>query len=164
MSTPRDPEAAQLVRSLGLARHPEGGFYRETYRSPLVVGTPRGPRAAVTAIHFLLPAGTRSVFHRVLAEEVWMHAGGDALDLHVIAPDGRHDRFRLGRDVPSQQTHAVVPAGCWQAAKPAGPRYALVTCVVAPGFEFRDFELARRGTLARAFPLLPEEVLELAAP
>jgi predicted cupin superfamily sugar epimerase len=157
-------DAASLVRALQLVPHPEGGFYRETYRSPLRVGTSRGERAAVTVIHFLLPAGTVSVFHRVLAEEIWAHAGGDGLELHMLSPAGRYELVRLGRDGESEQTHAVVPAGYWQAARPMGLRYVLSTCVVAPGFEFSDFELARRSDLAGAFPTLPEEVLALAAP
>jgi predicted cupin superfamily sugar epimerase len=81
-----------------------------------------------------------------------------------VAPDGRHELVLLGREVDSERTHAVVPAGHWQAARPAGERYALATCVVAPGFEFEDFEIARRTDLARSFPALPEAVLALAAP
>ena len=164
MDGPLDRQAARLVSALRLEPHPEGGFFRETYRSPLKVGTSRGERAAVTAIHFLLPAGAVSAFHRVLADEIWSHAGGDAIELHVVSPDGRYEFARLGPDVDSEKTHAVVPAGCWQAARQVGARYALATCVVAPGFEFGDFELARRADLARAFPSLPEAVLALAAP
>jgi predicted cupin superfamily sugar epimerase len=159
-----DPTVAELVRALALAPHPEGGFYRETYRSPLRLSTPRGERAALTAIHFLLPAGALSLFHRVAAEEVWAHAGGGELELHLVSPAGRHEVVLLGGAAGTARTHAVVPAGHWQAARPSGGRYVLTTCVVAPGFEFADFELATRGELARLFPALPEAVLALAAP
>jgi predicted cupin superfamily sugar epimerase len=154
-----DPEVARLVRALRLTPHPEGGFYRETFRSPARVPTPRGERSAMTAIYFLLPAGTVSTLHRVHSDELWVHADGDAVELHVVSPRGRHEVVGL-----RPAGHAVVPAGHWQAARPAGRRYALVTCVVAPGFDFEDFELARREELARSFPALPDEVLALAAP
>lgn len=156
-------DAARIVTELRLAPHPEGGYYRETYRSPVRIVTPRGERAALTTIHFLLPSGAVSAFHRVQADEVWVHTGGDALELHTISADGCHHVSVLGDVESGLVTHAVVPAAEWQAARPLG-RYALATCTVAPGFEFADFELARRAELARAFPALPEAVLSLSLP
>jgi hypothetical protein len=144
-----------LVRCLGLAPHPEGGFYRETFRAPLVVeGLPHGaPRAASTAIYFLLPAGAFSAFHRVRSDEVWHHYDGDPVALHVLAESGVCSVVRLGRDLASGEApQAVVPAGAWQAAEPVGGRYALCGCTVAPGFDFADFELAERAALAARFP------------
>src|SRR5512141_2029259 len=114
---PLDPETAHLVAALQLTPHPEGGFYRETYRSSGRVSTPRGDRAAMTAIRFLLPAGAISSFHRVLSDELWAHAGGDSLELHVIAPDGHHEVVAVGSGTDGGATHAVVPAGHWQAAR-----------------------------------------------
>ena len=150
-----DPEAQQLIVALGLIAHPEGGFYRETFRSEVRLATTRGERAASTTIHFLLPAGTTSAFHRVTSDEVWCHAAGDALELHVVSPEGDHTALRLGPDISrGDLAHAVVPAGHWQAARPLGGKYALATCVVAPGFEFEDFVLASRGELEAAFPHL----------
>ena len=158
-----DADAARVVAELRLAPHPEGGYYRETYRSPLRLATTRGDRAAVTTIHFLLPSGAFSAFHRVQSDEVWVHTAGDALELHTLCADGGHDVRVLGGAGSMASMHAVVPATRWQAARPLG-RYALATCVVAPGFEFADLELARRSDIARAFPGLPDAVLSLALP
>jgi predicted cupin superfamily sugar epimerase len=150
-----DPEAQRLILALGLTAHPEGGFYRETFRSQVRLATARGERIALTTIHFLLPAGTSSAFHRVTSDEVWCHAAGDALELHIVSPGGEHTALRLGPDISGGDlVHAVVPAGHWQAARPLGRKYALATCVVAPGFEFEDFVLASRGELEAAFPHL----------
>lgn len=141
-----------LVRRLGLAPHPEGGFYRETFRSPVVVQTPRGPRAASTAIWFLLPGGAFSAWHRVASEEVWHHYDGDPVTLHTLSPEGDYRAEVLGHDVDAGQApQRVVPAGTWQAASCEGA-FALCGCTVAPGFEFSDFELADRASLAGAFP------------
>ncbi len=138
-----DPEARALVDALGLAPHPEGGFYRETFRAPAPVATPRGPRAASTAIYYLLPAGAASARHRVASDEAWHHYRGDPLELTVEHPGGRTERLVLGPDVlAGQRPQAVVPAGAWQAARPLGTRYALCGCTVAPGFDFADFELS----------------------
>ena len=152
------PEARSLVERLALAPHPEGGFYRETWRSPLRVSTPRGDRAAMTIIHYLLPADSFSAFHRVHADEVWQHAGGDPLELHLVDPGGAHEVHRLG---PGALPHAVVPAGWWQGARVLGKRFALAGCTVAPGFEFADFELARPEDLLALRPELPAQVLAL---
>ncbi len=147
--------AQALVESLRLLPHPEGGFYRETYRSPVRVQTPRGERSALTLIHFLLPAGGFSGFHRVRSDEAWHHVGGDPVELHLLEPDGAHRLVRLDAALQDgAQDHAVVPAGAWQAARPAGHQagYALVSCAVAPGFEFEDFEMAGREALLALRP------------
>lgn len=148
------PEAAALIARLSLAPHPEGGFYRETWRSPARMATPRGERSALTVIEFLLPSGTFSAFHRVQADETWHHAAGDVIELHILGPAGRYEVVRVGpADLPGLRSHAVVPAGLWQAARPLGTRFALATCAVAPGFEFEDFELARPGALLALRPI-----------
>jgi predicted cupin superfamily sugar epimerase len=147
-------DALALVNALGLAPHPEGGFYRETWRSPLVLNElGRGTRAASTAIYFLLPAGTFSAFHRVASDEAWHHYDGDPLDLHVLDPNGAHSVRVLGRDFARGETpQHVVAAGAWQAAVPRGERYALVGCTVSPGFDFADFEMPPRAELVARFP------------
>jgi predicted cupin superfamily sugar epimerase len=136
---------ADLIRTLQLAPHPEGGHYREIWRSPEVV-TPadaRGTRAALTSIYFLLPAGARSRWHRVRSDEIWHHYEGAPLELLLVTPDEFHlERRRLGPlgVDQAQAPVACVPAGFWQAARSLGD-YTLVGCTVAPGFEFSDFEL-----------------------
>ncbi|MBX3211885.1 MAG: cupin domain-containing protein [Labilithrix sp.] len=148
------PEAARLVALLGLAPHPEGGWFRETWRSPLALGSlPHGaPRSASTAIYFLLPAGTFSALHRVASDEAWHHYDGDPVELHVL--EGRvHQTFVLGRDLAAgQRPQHVVPAGAWQAAVPLGERWALCGCTVAPGFDFADFEMPSREEMLRLLP------------
>lgn len=134
--------AAELIAALGLTPHPEGGWYRETHRS----GPGADGRSAVTAIHFLLEEGQASHWHRVDADEIWCWHGGAALELLVAAGDAGPVRtVRLGGDVlAGEAVHFVVPAGQWQAAR-AEAGWALVSCVVAPGFEFAGFDLAPAG-------------------
>jgi predicted cupin superfamily sugar epimerase len=134
-------QADRIIAELGLAPHPEGGWYRETWKGPEVAG-----RAVGTAIYFLLKAEERSHWHRVDAGEVWLWHGGSALDLlmaeNEVAPLMTH---RLGPDVlAGERPQAVVPAGWWQAAE-ARNGWALVSCCVAPGFRFEGFELAAPG-------------------
>jgi predicted cupin superfamily sugar epimerase len=144
-----------MVRLLGLQPHPEGGFYRETFRATARVGTgdDRGERAASTAIYFLLQTGTFSALHRVRSDETWHHYDGDAVDLHTIDAEGAHAVARLGRDWNAgERPQIVVPAGVWQAAVPAGRAWSLCGCTVAPGFDFADFEMPSRGELVARFP------------
>jgi predicted cupin superfamily sugar epimerase len=148
------PDARRIIEALALAPHPEGGFYRETFRSPVVVATPFGPRAASTAIYFLLPAGTFSTFHRVRSDEAWHHYDGDPVELHTIDPRGAHAVTLLGATSSGHRPQHVVPANAWQAAAPVGARYALCGCTVAPGFDFADFEMAERDALVARFPAL----------
>ena len=126
-----------LIRTLGLRPHPEGGHYAETLRVP----APDGGRALVTAIHFLLLAGERSRWHRVDATEIWLFHAGDPLLLEVEGQDA----IELGAALAAgQRVQATVPAGAWQQARSLGA-WTLVSCVVVPGFEFSGFELAPEG-------------------
>lgn len=137
-------DAEAVVRRLGLLPHPEGGFYRETFRSALTLDLPDGRRrAASTAIHYLLPAGAWSAWHRVASDEVWHHYGGGSLHLHLLGTGS----LLLHPDDPQ----AVVPAGVWQAAEPV-EEAVLCGCTVAPGFDFADFELGRAEELVAAYP------------
>jgi predicted cupin superfamily sugar epimerase len=137
-------DADEVVRRLGLVPHPEGGFYRETFRSALLVQLPDGRvRSASTAIHYLLPAGGRSTWHRVASDEVWHRYAGGVLRLYVLGVG----EFRLDEDHPQ----AVVPAGAWQAAEPAGEP-VFCGCTLSPGFDFADFELGDPEALARTYP------------
>jgi uncharacterized protein len=145
---PLSDTVIQLIDNLQLQPHPEGGFYRETWRSDLCI--PRsilpagysGDRTAGTAILFLIPTGYCSRWHRVRSAELWFHQAGDPLEL-VIAETlhGASQVTYLGRDSCWQ---AVVPPNHWQQAQPIAGSvgYALVACVVVPGFDFADFEMS----------------------
>jgi len=136
--------AAALILELELQAHPEGGYYREVYRSIATVepADDRGTRSALTTIYFLLPAGSVSRWHRVLSDEVWHFYEGASLELWVASPDGGAiRRLGLGPLSPEQRPVQVVPAGYWQAARSTGD-YTLVGCTVGPGFDYHDFDLA----------------------
>lgn len=189
------PTAAEIVARLGLERHPEGGWFRETYRSDEAVATARGTRAVATAILFLVTPASPSRFHRLASDELWVFHGGLPLELITLDADGPANVRLLGdatsaRDVVPQ---ALVPAGAWQAAWVAGTheagraarieggagarggadrtgppgaigeerRWSLVSCLVAPGFAYEDFELARREDLLRQCPAEAELILAL---
>jgi predicted cupin superfamily sugar epimerase len=164
------PDARAVIETLGLVPHPEGGFYRETFRSPEVVRGaswlgPAGERSASTAIYFLLPGGVFSAFHRVMADEVWHHYDGDTVELHTIDGAGRHDLVCLGRDTGAgERPQHVVPGGVWQAAVARGDRYALCGCTVAPGFDFADFTMPSRTELTARFPAHAALIAELTRP
>jgi uncharacterized protein len=130
--------ADDIIARLGLQPHPEGGWYRETWRGPEVAG-----RASGTAILFLLQAGERSHWHRVDADEIWLwHAGAPLVLKMGLAAAQDH---RLGPDVlGGDRPHIVVPKGWWQAAESTG-EWTLVSCTVSPGFRFEGFELAPLG-------------------
>jgi len=133
-----DMEAREIIRLLGMEKHPEGGWYVETFRDAL---NGEG-RAHATAIYFLLAADEVSAWHRVDASEIWLWHAGAPLAL-TVSPDGvEASSVRLGPDLRAgQRPQAVIPAGAWQTAESLGA-WTLVSCVVAPGFEFSGFELA----------------------
>lgn len=130
--------AEAIIEKLELQRHPEGGWYRETWKGPEV-----GGRASGTAILFLLQAGERSHWHRVDADEIWLwHAGAP---LMLSMGELSASEVRLGPDVlGGEVVQAVVPSGWWQAARSTGA-WTLVSCTVSPGFRFEGFELAPEG-------------------
>jgi len=134
----QDIDPAEIIRALGLAAHPEGGHYVETYRTAHEAGA----RAHGTAIYFLLRQGERSHWHRVDADEIWHHYAGAALELSTAGPDDGPSTTVLGKNLKAgQRPQHVVPAGHWQAARSLGS-WTLVGCTVAPAFEFAGFELA----------------------
>ena len=136
--------AAHLIDALDLEPHPEGGHYREVYRSSDRVTTAsRGDRPAVTTIYFLLASGEYSSWHVVQSDEIWHYYEGDPLELLTLDPATLEvTRVTLGPFDTGQQPVCVVPAGHWQAARQTGA-YTLVGCSVGPGFEFADFRLMR---------------------
>lgn len=132
--------AEEVVRRLRLSAHPEGGFFRETFRD----GATNEGRARSTAIYFLLPAGVVSAWHKVDAVEVWHHYAGAPLTLSLSNGVGKQD-ITLGPNIENgQQPQAVVPEGVWQQAESLG-NWTLVGCTVAPGFDFEGFEMAPEG-------------------
>lgn len=146
-------EARRIIDLLQLQPHPEGGFYRETFRSATSLDLERGSRSASTCIYFLLPAGTFSALHRVSSDEGWHHYAGDPLRIDELDEAGLHRSVRLGDDVLAGDVpQHVVLAGVWQAATPLGQRYSLVGCTVAPGFDFADFEMPSRADLLARYP------------
>ena len=152
--------ADALVSALALQPHPEGGHFREVYRSTLsvAIADARGPRTALTAIHFLLRAGEHSRWHRVGSDEVWHHSAGGPMELVLLTPDlARTEIVRVGRLDDGDTPFHVVPAHWWQAARPVGP-YSLCSCMVGPGFDFADFRFMDRpddqSRVRAAFPEL----------
>jgi hypothetical protein len=153
-------DARYWIEKLGLEAHPEGGYFRQSYKAGLVVpksGLPdgfAGARAASTAIYFLLEGKNFSAFHRLRSDEVWHFYAGDPLVVHGIEPDGKYFSILLGRDLEAGEVlQAVVPAGCWFASHVADWKsLAVVGCTVAPGFDFEDFEMGRREELGARYP------------
>lgn len=135
--------AAELIETLGLTPHPEGGFFREIFRSRRMVRTDdgRSERWAATTIYYLLAEGDFSRLHRVASDELWHFYEGAPLELHMMNQQAtEHRALQLGPVGSESSPVLVVPAGAWQAARPLGA-YTLVGCTVAPGFEFSDFRL-----------------------
>lgn len=149
-----------IARKLMLQPHPEGGYFAETYRSEIeipgsLIGA-HGPRNVCTGIHFLIPAGEFSAFHRIKSDEMWHFYSGDPLLVHQLLPDGTYHCHELGSDWNRHRFQAVVPAGAWFASEPdpkhSKAGYSLVGCTVSPGFDFQDFELASADALVEIFP------------
>ena len=150
----------QLIGHYQLQPHPEGGWYKETYKSseqipatalPVRFG---GGRSFSTAIYFLLDQGNFSAFHKIKSDECWHFYSGDILEVFVITPDGNLQITRLGSDISNGELFQfMVPANCWFASRPAAKSsYCFVGCTVAPGFDFADFELAAAKELAALYP------------
>jgi uncharacterized protein len=133
-------EADRIASRLGLAPHPEGGFYRETFRDAAASG-----RAASTAIYYLLRRGEISRWHRIDAAEIWHWYAGSPLLLRLSVDGRASEVLRLGNAIlADEEPQRLVPGGCWQSARSLGA-WSLVGCTVAPGFEFARFELAPEG-------------------
>ena len=134
-----------IAEELDLAPHPEGGWYRETYRSAVSISPAGygGPRASATAIYFLLCPGEQSRWHVVRSDELWFWHSGGALALRFggtgEAPD---EANQVTHTLDASRPQLLVPAGVWQAAAPVGGAAVLVSCVVSPGFDFADFRMA----------------------
>lgn len=145
------PRARQLIEQLQLQPHPEGGWYREVFRSQsqVIPQDGRPARSALTSIYFLLEAAQHSRWHRVLSDEVWVHLEGAPLDLWTWdAADGQLHSVALGPVSAATAPQHVISAGLWQAARPqadAAAAYTLTACMVGPGFDFSDFRMMEPG-------------------
>ncbi len=152
--------APELVNKFNLLPHPEGGWYRETYRSNETIAQQHlperfnGSKVFSTAIYFLLDAGNFSAFHRIKSDECWHFYAGGALEIYVLQPNGDMVITQLGSNIANgEMFQYVVPANCWFASRPApGSSFCFVGCTVAPGFDFDDFEMADAGRLSAGFP------------
>ena len=143
------------IQKLNLQLHPEGGYYKETYRCNQLIQAEGfdGNRSVSTAIYFLLDGATKSHFHRIKSDELWFFHEGAALE--VLLLNGTYLQIiTLGKNPDLGETlQAIVPAGCWFGARLKDEKsYALVSCTVAPGFDFSDFELAKKEELKKSFP------------
>ncbi len=148
----------QLIQQFELLPHPEGGYYKETYRSSESIPRESLPvrfkdgRYYASAIYFLLEQGNFSAFHRIQSDECWHFYAGDTLLVHMISPEGIATTIQLGNQ-PNTVYQYVVPAGYWFASETAaGGSFSFVGCTVAPAFDFADFELAKAERLSQAYP------------
>lgn len=152
--------AEYWVDKLSLETHPEGGFFKEVYRSDEAIShtaLPKrfsGERVFSTSIFYLLNKNDISLFHRIKQDEIWHFYEGDSLTIHCISPDGVYSAFLLGRDIECGESfQVVVKRGCYFAAEINNKEsFSLAGCTVAPGFDFEDFEIPSRMELALAFP------------
>ena len=148
------------IKKLGLKRHPEGGYFKETYRSSEVIlkhALParfNGDRVFSTCIYFLLDKKEFSAFHVIQQDEVWHFYEGSSLTIHIIDQKGEYTTVKLGKNIKDGESfQAVVRAGCWFAAAVKNTEsYSLVGCTVAPGFDFADFKMADRNNLVELYP------------
>ncbi len=153
-------KVGQFIKQFKLQRHPEGGWYHQTYKSNELIpaaGLPerfKGDRSFSTAIYFLLEQGNFSAFHKIKSDECWHFYAGDPLHVYMIGQSGELTTITLGSDFENGQLFQyVVPANCWFASRPAiNSKYSFVGCTVAPGFEFEDFDLADCDELSLLYP------------
>lgn len=142
----------EIVSKYQMEPHPEGGFFVETYRSPITFETPRGKRSASTAIIFLITRDSISHFHRLTSDEGWHFYEGDPLRLLQINKEGVLSEIKMGNnDHEGEKLQHIVPAGDWFASTSYGD-YSLVGCTVSPGFDFEDFEMAKKDQLIKELP------------
>ena len=169
VSSASEDRIREIVARLNLAPHPERGHFVETYRAgtSVTASTHAGPRAASTAIYFLIGADAPATYlHRLLSDETFHLYEGGPLELLLLHPDGRAEVARLGLDLAAgERPQLVVPAGTWFGTELApGASHCLVGCTVVPGFEFGDFELAAGPELARRYPEVAERIARMTRP
>ena len=152
--------ADYYIKKLGLEKHPEGGWFKEVYRSDEEIAGEHlpdrytGSRHHSTSIYFLLTSDTFSAFHRIKSDELWHFYDGTAVTIYMIDETGNYNEIILGRNIEKGEVlQCVIPHGVWFGARVISPdSFCLVGCTVAPGFHFDDFELAERVELLGMFP------------
>jgi len=152
--------AQEYIATLDLSPHPEGGFYKEIYRAEGIIPQGNlpmrynGGRSYSTAIYYLLKSGDFSSLHRLHSDEQWFHIDGSALTIHSISPNGDYTAHHIGKRLEAGESpYVIVPHGCWFGGSVDAPdAFALVGCIVAPGFDFDDFELGKREELLQRYP------------
>ena len=161
--------AEYYIKSLELQKHPEGGWFKEVYRSTEEIAKEHlpdrytGTRHHSTSIYFLLTSDTFSAFHRIKSDELWHFYDGFPVTIYMIDDDGNYSEITLGRDIESGEVlQCVIPHGVWFGAKVnSHDSFCLVGCTVAPGFHFDDFELGEREELLKKFPEHKEIIKKL---
>jgi predicted cupin superfamily sugar epimerase len=156
-------EIEKIVAELNMLPHPEGGYYSEVYRSPIEI--PGKERQLMTSIYFLLTSDNVSNFHRIKSDELWFHHAGSPITVHVLNEKKGHIRINVGSDILNgDHPQALVKGGeIFGSSVDITDSYALVSCVVAPGFDFQDFELLKREALIAQFPEHQEIITRLTA-
>jgi predicted cupin superfamily sugar epimerase len=152
-------EIEQLIEQLDLKPHPEGGYYKETYRS---IENTNGNRSLMTSIYFLLTSDNVSHFHKIKSDEHWFYHAGDSLTVHLLNENG-HEELKLGPNFENGEAfHHIVPKNTiFGSSIEKENGFSLVSCVVAPGFDFEDFELLNSTELLRHFPDEKEIITKL---
>ena len=159
----------KIIRKLNLQPHPEGGYFKEIYRSQGVINSESlglefsGVRNYATSIYFMLTSDTFSAFHKINQDEIWHFYDGSPIKLHVISESGNHTQHIIGKDIFNGQVpQLVVPANHWFAATLVNENdFSLVGCGVSPGFDFKDFNLPSREYLLQKFPQHADVITEL---
>jgi uncharacterized protein len=153
-------KAEYYINLLNLQKHPEGGYYREVYRSEENYPAPglpdrySGSRSFATSIYFLLTGKDISRFHKLKSDEIWHHYEGCSVRIYILDELGNLSEIRLGKNISSGEVlQAVISKDNWFAAEPAdSDSFSLIGCSVSPGFEFDDFEIGKRDDLIKLFP------------
>lgn len=161
--------AQDYIEKFEMIQHPEGGWFKETYRSEGTISTEalssnfNGDRNFATSIYFLLQEGDISAFHRIKSDELWHFHDGDGLIVHELKATGEYVKHLLGLDLKSgQQPQAMIEAGSWFGSEVIeGGNFSLVGCTVSPGFDFQDFELAKAESLTAEYPSQKELVVRM---
>ncbi len=151
-------EVNNIIKTLKLEAHQEGGWYRRVYcseatLSPEVIGNYTGPRPLATSTYYMMTNENFSAFHRLKFDERWYHHSGDVVNIVMLLPDGKLKTMELGPAEKGFEPQVNVPGNIWFAAQPKDPgTWALVSCSMSPGFDYSDFELAEYIDLMRAYP------------